>query len=133
MDFNQKLNKTGYVGINLGERKNDYKDGGTFFGLFHSPKINLSYKTENYETLNENNFFKGYHDTERFLETYNFFKSKDDETLDGELICPWKTLFAHGRTIHQKGTTTEEIKSNLNDLIRLKPDEFGNMLPENVK
>ena len=34
-----KLNKAGLVGKNLLQRKNDYKDGGIFYGLFLAPKI----------------------------------------------------------------------------------------------
>ena len=34
-----KLNKAGIVGINLLQGKNDYKDGGIFYGLFLAPKI----------------------------------------------------------------------------------------------
>ena len=34
-----KLDKTGWVGKNLIQRKNDYKYGGIFYGLFLAPKI----------------------------------------------------------------------------------------------
>ena len=35
----EKLDKVGLVGKNLLQGKNDYKDGGFWFGLFLAPKI----------------------------------------------------------------------------------------------
>ena len=36
-----KIHKTGLVGKNLSQGKNDYKNGGIFHGLFLAPKINI--------------------------------------------------------------------------------------------
>ena len=36
-----KLDKSGLVGKNLLQGKNDYKDGGIFYGLFLAPKKNI--------------------------------------------------------------------------------------------
>ena len=35
----EKLDKAGLVGKNILQRKNDFKDGGMFYGMFLAPKI----------------------------------------------------------------------------------------------
>ena len=39
IEHRDKLDKTGLVGEALSQEKNDYKDGGIFYGLFLAPKI----------------------------------------------------------------------------------------------
>ena len=38
MDFYEKLKEAGCFGNNFGQGKNDYVDGGFFYGLFLAPK-----------------------------------------------------------------------------------------------
>ena len=105
MDQYQKLKDAGYVGNKLRQRKNDYGDGGIFNGLCHVVKRNLCYTIAKYGPLNEKKIFKGYHDTERLLETYKFFKLNDGETVIGEFRNPWKRSLGRGRTIDKKEYT----------------------------
>ena len=53
MDHYQKLKDAGYVGKNLGQGKNDYKDGGNLHGIFLAPKRKLSYTIDKYGTRRE--------------------------------------------------------------------------------
>ena len=41
MDHYEKLEETGYVGNDLVQRKNDYKDGGIFYRIFLAQKLNI--------------------------------------------------------------------------------------------
>ena len=43
MVYYQKLKEAGYFGKNLGQEKNDYRDGGIFYRLFIALKIKLCY------------------------------------------------------------------------------------------
>ena len=74
--------------------------------------------------------FEGFHDTKRLLNTDKHFKLKNGETVHGEFPLLCKNSFAHDETIDQYKTTVMEIKSNLNEIKRLAPDDFGNMLPK---
>ena len=80
--------KTGFVGKNLGQGKNDYGDGGIFHVLFLEAKRILCYKIYKYGTFSEKKTFEGYHDSEILLETYNYFELKVGETVNGELPRP---------------------------------------------
>ena len=51
MDHYEKLKKTGYIGNNLGQRKKEYGDGGSFYGLFLALNLKLSYTIGKYGTL----------------------------------------------------------------------------------
>ena len=61
------------------------------------------------------------------------FKLKDGGTVNGEFLLPCKRSTAHGKTIDKKETTVKEFRSKLNELKRLAPDEFQNMLPYYVE
>ena len=43
MHHYQKLSEVDYVGKNIGQGKNDYGDGGFFYGLFQTVKMKLCY------------------------------------------------------------------------------------------
>ena len=98
----EKLKKAGYVGDILRQWKNDYADGGIFYGLFEAPKMKLCNAMDKYGTLRETINFKGFHDTKSLLNADKFFKLKDGETLNGEPPLPWKRSIAHEKTIDKK-------------------------------
>ena len=52
-----KLEKAGLVGKNLLQGKNDYKDGGIFYGLFLAPKINNCLIINRYGDISEKKDF----------------------------------------------------------------------------
>ena len=55
-----KLDKAGLVGKNLLQGKNDYKDGGLFYGLFLAPKIKYCLTINKYCVIDEHKTFKGF-------------------------------------------------------------------------
>ena len=55
-----KLDKAGLVGKNLLQGKNDYKDGGIFYGLFLAPKTKFCLTINNYGVFDEHKAFKGF-------------------------------------------------------------------------
>ena len=54
---------------------------------------------------------------------------KYGQTVNREFPLPWKRSFAHeiAHGIDENGIAIRKIKSNLNELERLPPHEFGNM------
>ena len=51
------LEEAGLVGENLLKRKNDYKDGGTFYALFFAPKIKYCSTINKYGVIDEHKTF----------------------------------------------------------------------------
>ena len=54
-----RLNKAGLAGKNQLQGKNDYRDGGIFYGLFLAPKIKYCLAIDNYGVIDEHKTFKG--------------------------------------------------------------------------
>ena len=75
--------------------------------------------------------FEGFNDTKRLLNIDNYCKLKIGKTVNGKFLLPEERFFfTHGKTIVKVETKFKELKSNLNELKRLPPDDFRNMLPE---
>ena len=65
------MDKAGLVGKTLGQRKNDYGDGGIFFSLFLAPKVNSCLTSNEYGFIEEKRHSK-------FLEMLlDYWKRKD--------------------------------------------------------
>ena len=77
--------------------------------------------------------FKGFHDTNRLLNTDKFFKLKAGETVNDKFPLSLEKSFAHEITIDKKETPVKYFESNFSELKRLAPDEFGNLLPYYVE
>ena len=133
MDHYEKLEETGYVGNDLVQRKNDYKDGGIFYRIFLAQKLNICYTRDRYGTLGEKLTFQGFLDTKSLLNTDKYFKLKKGNRVNGEFPLPWKRFFTYGTTFDRKRTTVKEFKSNLKEIKRSPPDELGNMFPYYVE
>ena len=56
----EKLDKAGLVGKNLLQGKNDYKDGGIWYGLFLAPKIKYCLTKNKHGVIDEHKTFKGF-------------------------------------------------------------------------
>ena len=88
--------------------------------------MKLCYPIDKYGTVEEKMTFRSFHDTERLLNTYEFFKLKDGKTVNREFPLPWKRSFAYGKTLIKKiKTTIEDFISKLNELKRRSPNDFG--------
>ena len=76
-----KLDKAGLVGKNLLQGKNDYKDGGIFYGLFLAPKIKNCLTIKNFRIITEHKTFKGFTNVSDNLDTKEYFKMLEGDKL----------------------------------------------------
>ena len=76
-----KLDETGLVGRGLLQGKNDYKDGGIFYGLYLAPKIKYSLTVNKYGVIDEHKTFKGFKDVEDVLDKKENFEMADGDKL----------------------------------------------------
>ena len=141
------MNAVGYVGSNLLQAKNDYGDGGIFFGLFLAPKIKYCLTINEFGVIEEHKTYKGFVDVNRLLNSKKYFEMKEGKTVSGSFPLSWKKSFETGVVIptrdmfcnkcgeniceecESKTKQYKEYEANLNELKRQSPNEFGSMLP----
>ena len=147
----EKLDQAGLVGKNLLQGKNDYKDGGIFYGLFLAPKIKYCLIINKYGVISEKKTFKGFTNVSDNLDRKEYFKMADGDKLVAKVPLSWKKSFSQGVVIPHKmrncDRCTNEIlcddcdklvnqkkkfSANLNELKREKPNDLGYMLPKYI-
>ena len=144
-----KLAEAGLVGKNLLQGKNDYKDGGIFYGLFLAPKIKYCLTINKYGVIDEYKTFKCFTNVSDNLDRKEHFKMlKDDKVIAKVPLC-WKKSFSMGAVITQKMRDcnkcskdilcdgfgklvhqNKQFSANLNEFKRKLPNEFSHMVPE---
>ena len=67
------LNEAGFVGSILGQGKNDYNDGGIFFGLFLAPKTKYCLTINEFGVIEEHKTFRGFGDVNMLLDSKKYF------------------------------------------------------------
>ena len=97
-----KINKAGLVGKNLLQRKNDYEDGGIFYGLFLATKIKYCLTVNKYGVIDEHKTFKGYTNVSDNLDRKEYFKMTDGKNLITKMPLSWKNSFSQGIIIPHK-------------------------------
>ena len=146
-----KLDKPGLVGKNLLPGKNDYKDGGIFYGLFLAPKIKYCLTINKYGVIDEHKTFKCFKDVRDVLDRKEDFKMADGDNLVAKIPLIWEKSFSMGVVIPHKNRNCgdckndivcescdnlvnqkKEFSANLNELKREKPNKFGHMLPKYI-
>ena len=146
-----KLDKASLVGKNLLQGKNDYKDGGVFYGLFLAPKIKYCLIINNYGVISEKKTFKGFKDVSDKMDRKENFKMADGDKLVAKIPLSWKKSFSQGVVIPHKMRNChyckkdilcdicdelvnqrKEFSANLNQLKREKPNDRGHMLPKYI-
>ena len=146
-----KLEKAGLVGKNLLQGKNDYKDGGIFYGLFLAPKIKYCLTINEYGVIDEHKCFKGFTNVSDNLNRKEYFKMANGDKLVAKVPLSWKKSFSHGVVIPHKMRNChyckkdvlcdicdelvnqkKEFTANLNELKRLPLNELGHMLPKYI-
>ena len=146
-----KLEKAGLVGKNLLQGKNDYKDGGTFYGLFLAPKIKYCLSINKYGAIDEHKTFKGFTNVSDNLDRKEYFKMFEGDKLMAKVPLSWKKSFSMGVVIPHKirnccdckkdilcddcdelVNQNKEFSANLNELKREKPIDSGHMLPNYI-
>ena len=147
----KKLEKAGLVGKNLLQGKNDYKDGGIFYGLFLAPKIKYCLTINKYGVIDEHKTFKGFSNVSDNLNRKEYFKMADGDKLVAKVPLSWKKSFSQGVVIPHKMRNChyckkdilcdiceelvnqrKEFSANLNELKREKPNNLSHMLPKYI-
>ena len=146
-----KLEKAGLVGKNLLQGKNDFKDGGIFYGLFLAPKIKYCLTINKYGVIDEHKTFKGFTNVSDKLDRKEYFNMADGDKLIAKVPLSWKKSFSRGVVIPHKMRNCsdcindilcdncdnlvnqrKEFSANLNELKREKPNDLGQMLPKYI-
>ena len=144
-----KLEKAKLVGKNLLQGKNDYRDGGIFYGLLLAPKIKYCLTINKYGVIDEHKTFKGFSNVSDNLNGKEYFKMADGDKLVAKVPLSWIKSFSLGVVIPHKMRNChyckkdilcdicdelvnqrKEFSANLNELKRLPPNDFGHMLPK---
>ena len=147
----EKLEKAGLVGKNLLQGKNDYRDGGIFYGLFLAPKIKYCLTINKYGVVDEHKTFKGFSNVSDNLNRKEYFKMAGGDKLVAKVPLSWKKSFNQGVVIPHKMRNChyckkdilcdicdelvnqrKEFSANLNELKREKPNNLGHMLPKYI-
>ena len=146
-----KLDKAGLVGKNLLQGKNDFKDGGKFYGLFLAPKIKYCLTINKYGVIDEHKTFKGFTNVSDNLDRKEYFEMLDADKLTAKVPFSWIKGFSHGvilphkmrncikctkdilcddcdKLVNQK----KELSDNVNELKREPPNDVGHMLPKYI-
>ena len=97
-----KLRKAGLVGKNLLQGKNDYKDGGIFYGLFLAPKIKYCLTINKYGVIDEHKTFKGFTNVSDNLDRKKYFKMANGDKLFAKIPLSCKKSFSQGVVIPHK-------------------------------
>ena len=91
-----KLNKAGFVGKNLLQVKNDYKNGGIFYALFLAPKIKDCLSINKYGVVDEHKTSTGFSNVSENLDRKEYFKMADGDNLIAKVPLSWKKTFTQG-------------------------------------
>ena len=146
-----KLDKAGLVGKRLLQVKNEYKDGGIFYGLFLAPKLKFCFIINKNGVVDEHKTFKGHTNVSDNSDRKEYFKMFNGDKLIAKVPLSWKKSFSMGVVIPHKVRNSSECKkyilcdecdkllnqkkefsANLNELKREAPIEFGHMLPKYI-
>ena len=79
--------------------KNDYKDGGIFYGLFLAPKAKYSLTINKYGVIEERKTFKGFTIVSDDLDREEYFNMFNGYNLITKVPLSWKKLFSMGVVI----------------------------------
>ena len=86
----KKLDKTGLVGKDRLQGKNNYKDGGIWYGLFLAPKIKYFLTINKYGVIDEHKTFKGFAGVCDNLDRKEYFKKFEHYKLVAKVPLSWK-------------------------------------------
>ena len=145
-----KLDEIGLVGKNLLQRKDDYKDGGVFYGLFLAPK-KYCLTINKYGVRDEHKTFKRFTNVSDNSDEKEYFKMSDGDKLIAKVPLSWKKSFSHGVVIPHKMRDCSDCKkdvlsescdklvnhkkkfsADLNEMKREPPISLSHMLPKNI-
>ena len=144
-----KIDKAGFVGKRLLQGKNDYKDGGIFYGFFLAPKIKYCLTINKHAVIDEHKIFKGFTNVSDNLDRKECFKMSEGDKLVAKVPLSWKKSFSKGIVkLHKIRNCNKcskdqlcddcdklvnqikEFSANLIEIKRESPNEFDHMLPK---
>ena len=147
----ENLDKAGLVGKGLLQGKNDYKDGGIFYGLCLAPKIKYCLTLNKYGVIDQHKTFEGFTNVSDNLDRKEYFKMFNGDKLIAKVPLSWKKSFSMGvvKTYKMRNCNkcakdilcdgcdklvnqNIDFSANLNELKREPPNEFGHMLPKYI-
>ena len=147
----EKLDTVGLIEKGLLHGKNDYKDGGIFYGLLLAAKLKYCLTINKYGVSDEHKTSKGFTNVCDNLDRKEYFKAFDGDKLIAKVPLSWKKSFScevitpHKLRICNKSAKVilcdeydklvnqnEELSAKLNERKRQPPNEFGYMFPKYI-
>ena len=105
-----KLDKGGLFGKNLLQGKNDYKDGGIFYGLFLAPKIKNCLTINKHGVIHEHKTFKRFTNVSDNSHRKEYFRTADGDNLFAKVPLSLRKSFARGVNIPHKMKKCSDCK-----------------------
>ena len=143
-----KIDKTGLIGKNLLQGKNDYGEWGIFDGLFLAPEINWCLTKIKHGNIDEHKIFRGITFVFDKVDRREHFKILDGDILVAKVPLSWRKSFKSGEAIPRKlrygsecskdvscdrcdkfVNQKEEFAANHDELKTQSPNQCGHMLP----
>ena len=84
------------VGKILLQGKNDYRDGGIFYGPFLAPKIKYCVTINKFGVIDEHKTFEGFTNVSDNLDGKEYFNMADGVKLIAKVPLSWKKSFSQG-------------------------------------
>ena len=96
--------------------KNDYEDGGIYYGLFLAPKIKYCLTINKYGVIDEHKIYKGFTNVSDSLDRKEYVKLSNGDNLITKVPLSWKKCFSYGVIIpHKMRHCNKCTKDNLCD------------------
>ena len=107
-----KLDKTGLVGKNQLQGKNDYKERGIWYALFLAPKMKYCLTINKYGVTDEHRTFKGFTNVSDNLDRKEYFNMANGGKLIAKVPLSWKKSFSQGVIIAHKMRNYTDCKND---------------------
>ena len=118
-----KLDKAELVGKNRSQGKNDYKDGGFWYGLFLAPKLKYCLTINKFGIVDEHKTFKGFTNVSDNLDRKESLNMADGVKLIAKVSLSWKKSFSQGFVIAHKMKNCTDCKK---DILCVNCDNLAN-------
>ena len=119
--------------------KNDFKEGGIWYGLFLAPKIKYCLTINKHGVIDEHKTFEGFTNRSDNLDRKEYFNMTDGGKLIAKVSLSWKKTFSQGVVIAHKmkncsGCTKDILCDNCDKLVNQNKEFSANLneLKENL-
>ena len=108
------MKEAGFVGKNLLQGKNGYKDGGIWYALFLAPKMKYLLTVNKYGVIQEHKFFKGFSNVSDNLDRREHSNMANGKKFIAKVTLSCKKSFSQGVVNpHKKKNCSDCQKHNL--------------------